>query len=652
MQTHPDSLSPDAAPRVPRRAYRLVRLVGAIGTALSLALAVWFAREARRLDTARFFELGNAIGVDLERRVEAIEAMLRDVQRILNAKEVPDLLDWEEFMNQVSPQWNHPGVLAIGYATNTAVEPTLRTLDDWTWPDAPRPRAEFYRLPAELQTERSWRVWVWDVFSEKLLPPGDFASVVATTNASSRQTQQQRFQQPGTDLERTPPPFFMMQFQGRDQIGATESGDHHLLDAIYRDEIKIVGQQSLITRSDTNQLPGATMLAPTYHPRRSEFWRALLPTEELRTEAYWLRWNLNTGFVFAQLDLAAMLKEAQGPGASAIRVEIHSAYDDELTPGTIGPASWLNPDGQPLRASDPAFHPSYRYTHLWRMYGDRWTLFFHTTPLFDAQSTRYRAWWASGWGLLTTALVCWALALQVRGRWLEARRAASLQTARDALQAVHDERERLSHDLHDGAIQSLYAVQLGLTQSARDLSDLAPATSRLLGESRLSLDLVIAELRQFLGQLRAEARPGVPAEFLVVLKSIVARLRPASRAAIELDCDQAVATALSKGQALQLAAMVREALSNSLRHAEAKRINVRLLAVDGDAVLEIRDDGRGFEPLQISEGLGLKSLRRRAELLGTEFALESAPGQGTVVRVRLKPEHPIPKAVTQEGGAE
>jgi signal transduction histidine kinase len=296
----------------------------------------------------------------------------------------------------------------------------------------------------------------------------------------------------------------------------------------------------------------------------------------------------------------------------------------------------LNPDGQPMRAADATFQPSFRYSHTWAMFGDRWTLFFHTTPLFDAQSTRSRAWWFLGCGLLCTALVCWALSVQVRGRWREATRAAELQEARDALQAAYRQRERLSHDLHDGAIQSLYAVQLGLSRAARELQELAPESGLRLSDSRASLDVVIGELRQFITQLENTGELHDATGLAAVLDAVVRRLRLASPVAIDLVCDDAISRRLTPTQAVQLASLAREALSNSLRHANARRVSLNLRAQGSACILEIQDDGRGFDLASPSgQGLGLRSIRQRATDLGGKLELESTPGVGTLVRIHV-----------------
>src|SRR5687768_12989162 len=107
------------------RAFRLVWAVAFAGVILTAVLAAWFWFEARRLDRMRFDQITHAFIEDLDTHTEKIEAMLRDLQRMLNSRSNLSLLDWDEFVDQVSPTWNFPGVAAIGYATN---HDTLRVL--------------------------------------------------------------------------------------------------------------------------------------------------------------------------------------------------------------------------------------------------------------------------------------------------------------------------------------------------------------------------------------------------------------------------------------------------------------------------------------------------------------------------------------------
>ena len=84
--------------------------------------------------------------------------------------------------------------------------------------------------------------------------------------------------------------------------------------------------------------------------------------------------------------------------------------------------------------------------------------------------------------------------------------------------------------------------------------------------------------------------------------------------------------------------IAQEALQNALRHADARRLGVRLHAHDARLVLEVSDDGAGFdpeEPALRSRRLGLTSMEERAQRLGGTLAIRSAPGAGTTVRLEL-----------------
>jgi signal transduction histidine kinase len=82
--------------------------------------------------------------------------------------------------------------------------------------------------------------------------------------------------------------------------------------------------------------------------------------------------------------------------------------------------------------------------------------------------------------------------------------------------------------------------------------------------------------------------------------------------------------------------MAQEALHNIVKHAQAHTVLLRLSRQDGELVLEVRDDGRGFDPTQAFPGhLGLHSIQERAAQLGGTCSIESTPGQGTSLRVRV-----------------
>lgn len=201
--------------------------------------------------------------------------------------------------------------------------------------------------------------------------------------------------------------------------------------------------------------------------------------------------------------------------------------------------------------------------------------------------------------------------------------------ARERIARV-EERERIARDLHDGVIQSLFAVGLGL--GAARSSDPTRSTE-IVDKAIDSIDDVIRDLRDYifgLGPTRA-ADQG----FAAILKQMVESMRTDRTADISLEVDEWVAeVAASRAGALLQA--TREAISNAVRHASAQTVRVRVRAEGNTGILEIIDDGCGFDPeAALGTGHGLVNLQARAKNAGGTVAVESAPGRGTTVRLRF-----------------
>jgi PAS domain S-box-containing protein len=209
---------------------------------------------------------------------------------------------------------------------------------------------------------------------------------------------------------------------------------------------------------------------------------------------------------------------------------------------------------------------------------------------------------------------------------------AALQESRRHLQALLDQRERLTQDLHDGCIQSIYAIGLNL-QSCRQLLDDCPEAERIIAASAANLNLVIQELRAFIG--RDGGQPAMKPD----LAREIDRAGQAGRElglAFDIGIDSEVAGALAASEALHLLQIAREAISNATRHAKAKSISVKLSARSKFISLEIADDGIGFNRrARQKSGLGLHHIDARARALNGEAKIQSAPGNGTRVVVRV-----------------
>jgi signal transduction histidine kinase len=196
--------------------------------------------------------------------------------------------------------------------------------------------------------------------------------------------------------------------------------------------------------------------------------------------------------------------------------------------------------------------------------------------------------------------------------------------------AVLEDRERIAKDLHDGVIQSLFAVGMGLQGTSMASGD--PRVAERIDAAVEEIDRVIHDLRNYIFGLR----PGMLADRALdaALRELSSEFEHRSGIVTVAEIDPAVAADLSSvaGDVLQL---VREALSNVGRHSGAGTCRLSLTRTEDRAILEIADDGTGFHPASTPRGDGLTNLEQRAEAAGGRAVIESAPGRGTRVRVEL-----------------
>lgn len=209
---------------------------------------------------------------------------------------------------------------------------------------------------------------------------------------------------------------------------------------------------------------------------------------------------------------------------------------------------------------------------------------------------------------------------------------AALRESEAAVRHSLDVRARLARDLHDGVIQSIYAAGLGL-ESAIAQFERDPAGARTrLQLCRQSLNDVIREVRGFINGIEPEEihTRGFAQELAALARTMQA-LWPVM---IRTEVEEVTASRLSTTQELHALQISRECLSNAVRHGAARAIRIRLGAQAGAAVLQVEDDGRGFDVAAArGTGSGLTNLEARARELGGTLQVESAPLRGTVVRI-------------------
>ncbi len=209
------------------------------------------------------------------------------------------------------------------------------------------------------------------------------------------------------------------------------------------------------------------------------------------------------------------------------------------------------------------------------------------------------------------------------------------------------ERVRIGMDLHDGVIQELYAVGLKVEDAAELVGPDPAEAAALMRDVEERLRGAIEDLRSYVHGLRGAERP---VGLRTALERLVAEFPSGPPTVTLARVDHVQLGGVTAGHLVHI---VREALSNALRHASASRVAIRAVADGGTLTVSVEDDGVGFDPAAPSAGLGLRHMRERAAWCGCELSIDSAPGRGTVVRVCVPGSviEPVPKAVVGEESA-
>lgn len=194
------------------------------------------------------------------------------------------------------------------------------------------------------------------------------------------------------------------------------------------------------------------------------------------------------------------------------------------------------------------------------------------------------------------------------------------------------ERERIARDLHDHVLQQLYAAGL-MAEALRERVGADAAAVEVADRLLAALNRAVEDIRMVLSTMQRGLHPGR-------LRSLLAELAsdPRFSSLVHVETHLEVPDLpLEPVQAAHVAAILSEALSNAVRHARARRVRVEAQMDSGRCLLRIQDDGVGMAPDR-PEGMGLRSMRERALLLGGSLRIESAPGRGTCVCVEFPVE--------------
>jgi two-component system, NarL family, sensor histidine kinase UhpB len=200
------------------------------------------------------------------------------------------------------------------------------------------------------------------------------------------------------------------------------------------------------------------------------------------------------------------------------------------------------------------------------------------------------------------------------------------ESASRALAAQEGERLRIAQELHDEVGQKLTAVMLQLDGLSRI------ETARAVVEAREGVRESLEDVRLIARRLRPEALDDLGlASALAALTNSLAR---AGEISIERRIDRSL-RAMPPDVELVAYRVAQEALTNVLRHADCGAARLELRRVQLGVQLEVSDAGRGFDAGQVPESAGIRGMRERALLVGGALDIESRPGAGTTVRLRV-----------------
>jgi signal transduction histidine kinase len=210
--------------------------------------------------------------------------------------------------------------------------------------------------------------------------------------------------------------------------------------------------------------------------------------------------------------------------------------------------------------------------------------------------------------------------------------ASGLARERTGRVSLLEERERIAHDLHDGTIQSLYAIGLEC-DALSNRQDFPEEARESFGSAVKRINELIGDMRGYISMLEASTPTAAP-ELTRDLAFVVRQLVPNTIASV-VNISAAALQELSSREAEDLLYIAREALSNSVRHGAPTKVAVDVRQSAAATVLTIQDNGVGFDDATIRRGLGRITMQTRADRLGAELTLIGIPGMGATVRVSI-----------------
>ncbi|HQP09247.1 MAG TPA: GAF domain-containing sensor histidine kinase [Anaerolineaceae bacterium] len=197
--------------------------------------------------------------------------------------------------------------------------------------------------------------------------------------------------------------------------------------------------------------------------------------------------------------------------------------------------------------------------------------------------------------------------------------------------AVLEERERIGMDLHDGIIQSIYAVGLTLEHARLLMGEDIPMSRQRITQAVDDLNKTIRDIRTYILDLRP--RQFHDENLMEGLQRLVNEFKANTLVEINLQGNPSQVEALTEARAMALFHICQEALANIAKHARARRVEVVVWSTTERVLMEITDDGRGFdlERMKLTLGHGLMNIQTRTHSVGGDVEISSTPGEGTTI---------------------
>jgi len=199
--------------------------------------------------------------------------------------------------------------------------------------------------------------------------------------------------------------------------------------------------------------------------------------------------------------------------------------------------------------------------------------------------------------------------------------------------AVIQERIRLAREIHDGLAQTLAYLKMQVSQMQNYLTGgNVQRLSQSLDQNHQVLSQAYLDVRQAIDNLRQSPEISFP-DWLIQASQA---FESACACQVETDLRLPASPIAPEIQA-QLMRVIQEALNNARKHAQASRVRLAIYEWQGELILEVADNGRGFNPEDVPEDTrhGMRGMRERADFIGADFQVISQPNQGTTIRLRL-----------------